>query len=92
MRSLEPDLMVDLYLYPTEPGGTSSSIRLGYLCPCTTDRRLDESWDGFPLLESEMLAGERRRVGFAFMAGPKAAQALSANGHFYLPGGEAVIV
>jgi hypothetical protein len=79
-----PDLTADLYLYPTDAGGRKGPIGLGWGCPRSHDQSLQEGWDGYPLLQSEMMPGERREVGFVFMSGPDAALALGRNDRFYL--------
>jgi hypothetical protein len=79
-----PDLVVDLYLYPTEAGGRKGAITLGWGCPCSKDDRLEEGWDGYPLLQSEMTPGERRRLGFVFLSGAEAVLALRSCERFYL--------
>jgi len=69
-----PDLTVNLYIYPTEAGGRNGPIGLGWGCPCSKDKTLQEGWDGYPLLESEMTPGrhcfpdarEYYRSGFDF--------------------------
>jgi hypothetical protein len=43
-----------------------------------------EGWDGYPLLQREMMPGERRTLGFVFLSGAEAAAALTANDKFYL--------
>ncbi|QJP12206.1 hypothetical protein G3545_00130 [Starkeya sp. ORNL1] len=80
----QPDLIVDLYLYPAEAGGRAWPINLGWGCPCSKDKSLKEGWDDYPLLESEMKPGEQRRVGFVFLSGQNAVEALAQDGHFYL--------
>ena len=79
-----PDLIADLCLYPTEAGGKTLPIGLGYGCPCSKDKSLSEGWDGYPLLEYEMTPGERRRVGFAFLSGKLAVDALIQSEKFFL--------
>lgn len=78
------DLTVDLYLYPTDAGGRRKPIGIGWGCPCIGDKNVLEGWDGYPLLESEMLPGERRRVGYSFLSGREAVAALTPFGRFYL--------
>lgn len=78
-----PDLTVNLHIYPTEAGGRSRPIGLGWGCPCVKDD-LQEGWDGYPLLESEMTPGERRRLGFVFLSGAAAVSALRPSGRFFL--------
>jgi len=88
LRGCKPDLIVDLTLWPTEKGGRKSAIRLGYGSPCTVQReRGDEwiCWDGWPLLgDTELAPGQSCRVGYTFMSGQQAVEALSVNGKFYL--------
>jgi hypothetical protein len=48
------------------------------------DLRRREAWDGYPLLTSEMMPGERRRVGFVFLSGAEAAVDLTSQKRFYL--------
>jgi hypothetical protein len=57
---------------------------LGYGCPCSIDRDVQEAWDGYPLVDRPMMPGEERRVGFIFMSGREAVKALSAAERFYL--------
>jgi hypothetical protein len=35
-------------------------------------RAANSGWDGFPLLASEMVPGEKRRLGFIFLSGAEA--------------------
>lgn len=79
-----PDLTADLHLYPTDAGGRGGPIGLGWGCPCSKDKTLQEGWDGYPLLASEMMPGERRRIGFVFLSGAEAVLALQPGGRFYL--------
>jgi hypothetical protein len=78
-----PDVTAEFYLYPTE--GRRGPIALGWACPCSRDKEFSEGWDGYPLLESEMMPGERRTLGFVFLSGAEAASALTTNNPlFYL--------
>lgn len=79
-----PDLMVDLHLYSTEDGGKKLPVVLGYGCPCSDERDFRAAWDGYPLVDNPMLPGEKRRVGFIFMSGSEAVEALSTADCFYL--------
>lgn len=79
-----PDLTADLYLYPTEAGGRRGPIGFGWGCPCSNDESLGEGWDAYPLLQSEMMPGERRRLGFVFLSGAEAVASLSSRERFYL--------
>ena len=100
LRGLEPELLVDLRLYPTEQGGRTKPVGLGWGCPCTPQQTEGAGWvgyDGWPLLGDEtMVPGETRRVGFVFLSGQQAVAALTAAGKFYLLEGrvigEAIII
>lgn len=80
----QPDLVADLYLYSTDDGGKTLPIVLGYGCPCSANKDVAEAWDGYPLVESKLMPGERRRVGFVFMSGQQAVDALTVSDSFYL--------
>jgi hypothetical protein len=79
-----PDLTAEVYLYPADRGGRKSPIGLGWGCPCSKNRAPVDSWDGYPLLQSEMMPGDRRTLGFVFLSGAEATSALTANDKFYL--------
>jgi|EndMetStandDraft_8_1072994.scaffolds.fasta_scaffold541585_1 hypothetical protein len=81
-----PDLTADVYFYPADAGGRKSPVRLGWGCPCSSTNKVPvvDGWDGYPLLQSEMLPGERRTLGFVFLSGAEAASALTASDKFYL--------
>jgi len=53
-------------------------------------------WDGWPLLDEPLGPGERRRLGFVFLSGERAADIFRKAGRFYLwEGGfigEAIVV
>jgi hypothetical protein len=83
-----PDLVVELFLYPTKDGGRKSAITMGWGCPCSAKKTLEEAWDGYPLLDRELAPGERRRVGFVFLSGDTAVSALKPRGRFYLSEGQ----
>ncbi len=97
-RTAEPQLTADLTLYATADGGRRDALRPGLLLPCMIEQREPlEAWDCLPLLRDEPLhPGDTKRLGFVFMSGEKAAQALRAAGKFYLWDGrfigEAVVV
>ena len=84
MVSGQPDLVADLYLYPTDAGGKANPIQLGYGCPCSASKDTREAWDGCPLIDGQMRPGERRQVGFVFLSGRDAVEALAAGDRFYL--------
>ena len=78
------EMVVNLHLYSTDEGGKSLPIVLGYGCPCSIDKNCREAWDGYPLVDSPMMPGETRRVGFVFFSGREAVKALSPSGCFFL--------
>lgn len=100
LRRMRPDLIADLWLYPTEQGGKQNPISLGWGSPCTVQHEEGDGWvgyDGWPLLDDTPMApGERRRVGYVFLSGQKAVEHLAANDKFYVWEGriigEAIIV
>ncbi|OYW16366.1 MAG: hypothetical protein B7Z39_01245 [Novosphingobium sp. 12-64-8] len=79
-----PELIADLHLYSSEDGGKKLPLVLGYGCPCSIDKDVKEAWDGYPLVDIPMMPGERRRVGFVFLSGNKALEALSTADCLYL--------
>jgi hypothetical protein len=81
------DLVVELFLYPTQDGGRESAIIMGWGCPCSAKKTLEEALDGYPLLDRELAPGERRKVGFVFLSGDTAVSALKPHGRFYLSEG-----
>lgn len=86
LKRLQPNLVVDLYLYATADGGRTEPIPPGWGCPCFADRqRLTHGWDGHPMLgDNWMHPGETRRVGYSFLTGDEAATALAQRPSFYL--------
>jgi hypothetical protein len=86
LRSMKPELVADLWLYPTEAGGRKAPIKLGWGCPCSVQKTTDDCWDGYPLLgDEEMKPGESRRaIGFVFASGNEAPDKMGAAGKFYL--------
>ena len=59
LRSMKPELIADLWLYPTEAGGRRAPIKLGWGCPCSVRKTTDDCCDGYPLLgDQEMKPGE----------------------------------
>jgi len=86
LRNMPPQLIAVLTLYPTSAGGRESPAQPGWGCPCFASKSHEvDGYDGWPLLEDTPLTpGGRRRVGFVFLSGKTAADALSAAGTFYL--------
>lgn len=85
-----PELIADLRLYSSKEGGKTQPLVLGYGCPCSVDENTREAWDGYPLVDSPMMPGETRRVGFIFLSGNEAVEALSTNEYFYLLEGKLI--
>jgi hypothetical protein len=77
-------LFGDLRLYP--PGSRKGPIHHGYKCPCYTQKDMStHGWDCLILLGEPPLApGQFRRVGFVFLSGQEAVEALTRAGMFYL--------
>lgn len=85
MRVLEPDLMADVTLYPTEAGGKTLPVFSGYSCPCMVSKAEPWSgWDARLVFQGEPIRpGQQRRVGLAFLT-PDGAQAVGEARHFFL--------
>jgi len=96
LQNAVPQLIAELSLYPTAEGGRAGAIGLGWGCPCSLTKTLQEGYDGWPLLETPMEPGERRKVGFVFLSGQEAADLFRKAGTFYLWEGrfvgEAVVI
>lgn len=88
LSRMEPQLIVDLWLYPTDQGGKLLPIQAGWGSPCTIQREEGSGWvgyDGWPLLgDSPMAPGDRRRVGYVFLSGEEAVKYLTASDKFYV--------
>jgi len=88
LKSMSPELIADLWLYPTEDGGRKQAVGLGWGCPCTIQSEQGSGWvgyDGWPLLGDQlMMPGERRQVGYVFLAGLQAIGYLQSAAKFYL--------
>jgi len=86
LRKASPQLVAVVTLYPTSAGGRTSLAYPGWGCPCCVSSSLDVGvYDVWPLLEDTPLApGDGRRLGFVFLSGKTAADALTEAGKFYL--------
>jgi hypothetical protein len=86
LSKLEPQLIADAWLYPSDGGGRQHPISPGWGCPCfPQDGTSSSGWDAWPLLGSEpMQPGERRRLGFVFVSGDEAVKVISSAGRFLL--------
>src|SRR6185437_3541183 len=83
IRSISPQLVANVRLYPTSEGGKRLPVQPGWGCPCRVSKTA-AGWDGFPQLDGPMSPGEIRRLGFVFLSGDEAASQLRQAGHFYL--------
>jgi hypothetical protein len=98
LKTLTPQLIADVVLYPTSEGGRKSPAFPGWGCPCTVSKSQPVvGYGGWPLLGDRSLEpGERRRLGFVFLKGEETAEIMRHAGTFYLwEGGfigEAVVV
>jgi hypothetical protein len=88
LKSMPAQLVVDLWLYPTDSGGRKQAIPPGWGSPCTVQAEQGASqvfYDGWPLLgDRPMSPGERRRVGYVFLSGREAVDHLRAAPKFYV--------
>jgi len=102
LRQMSPQLLADVYLYPTTAAGKKLTVELGWGCLCSCSKSSDALfYDGWPLLDAPFAPGERRRLGFVFLRGEyipsrNIAAILRRAGTFYLWEGhfigEAVVV
>jgi hypothetical protein len=97
LRTMSPQLTADVRLYATADGGRKTPAHPGWGCPCCCSTSTPVTgWDGWVILDSPLSPGETRRLGFVFLSGELAAQALRNAGNFYLWEGrfigEAVVV
>ena|ERR1700690_92864 len=85
LRHKSPELIADVYLYPTDDGGKKLTVLPGWGCPCSCSKSSDSLfYDGWPLLDEPFAPGERRRLGFVFLSGNDGAAVLRRAGTFYL--------
>ncbi|MBY8826989.1 hypothetical protein K7G81_02520 [Hephaestia sp. CMS5P-6] len=85
-RNAEPQLVADVRMYETVNGGREGPALPGWGCPVMiSDIEPLYGWDALPLLRDRHLRpGENRRLGFVFLSGQEAADALKKVGKFYL--------
>jgi hypothetical protein len=84
LRSASPHLVAEVTLYGPEQGGRSTPILPGWGCPCQISKD-QPAWDGWPLLGDQPLhPGEKRHLGFYFLSGDQAADAMRESGRFFL--------
>lgn len=85
-QTRKPDIVADVWLYPTEQGGRESGALLGYGCPCFTSKDARAGgWDArFQLGDEPFAPGTMRRVGLVFLMGEEAAAVMRKAGRFFL--------
>ena len=70
LRQMSPQLVADVYLYPTAEGGKKLTVQPGWGCPCSCSRSADAVfYEGWPLLDAPFAPGERQQLGFVFLHG-----------------------
>jgi hypothetical protein len=85
LRQMSPELVADVYLYPTADSGKKLTVLPGWGCPCSCSKlSTTHFYDGWPLLDAPFAPGERRRLGFVFLSGNNAAAIFRRTGTFYL--------
>ena len=82
---MQPELIVDLKLYPTSEGGRRGPMFGEWFgCPCKFRKEDIEARDGRVLLDGRSIApGESARVGMIFLY-PDSAPLFRSAGKFYL--------
>jgi hypothetical protein len=82
---MTPELIADVYLYPTDRGGKKLSIGDRYRCPCFVAEDTNSGgWDCVIVRGAPLAPGERGQLGFVFLSGDRAVKALSEAGKFFL--------
>ena len=94
IRAKPSELKAAVRLYSTEEGGVHQTKLPGWGCLCCetkTSFKVGQDgisrlfgYDGWPQLEQPLAPGERCLVGFVFLAGNEAADALRKSGTFFL--------
>jgi hypothetical protein len=85
-RAAVPQLVADVLMYETAAGGREGPALPGWGCPVSVSKDEPlETWDALPLLrDAPLQPGESRRLGFVFLSGDEAANAMREAGRFYL--------
>ncbi|MBF7010463.1 hypothetical protein QUC32_12335 [Novosphingobium resinovorum] len=85
-REAMPQLVAEVRMYEAKDGGRTGPALPGWGCPVSVSKTEPvQGWDALPLLRDEPLhPGEDRHLGFVFLSGQEAADALKEAGHFYL--------
>jgi len=83
---LEPEMIVDLRLYPAVESPLNGPLLDRFRCPCSPEKNTNvEGWTCMGLLgERPLELGETRRVGLVFLVPEKAIPILKSAGTFYL--------
>jgi hypothetical protein len=83
---MSPHLVADVVLYATGDGGARLTKHLGWGCLCSPSKSNDGTLfhDAWLLLDLPLAPGERRRIGFIFLAGEESTSVLRDAGKFYL--------
>ena len=86
LKAMAPQLIADLFLYPTSSGGRKTAVQPGWGCPCCLSKDPPIiAYDGWPLLgDTPLLPGESRQLGFVFLSGEESAALLRKSGFFFL--------
>jgi hypothetical protein len=82
---MTPELIADVYLYPTDQDGKKLPIGDRFRCPCSVSKDTNRvSWDCMIVKGAPLAPGERGQLGFVFLSGDRAVKALTEAGKFYL--------
>ncbi len=86
LRTMSPQLVADVTMYPPSQEGRKSRAFPGWGCPCCISKEEPiVGYDGWPLLgDTPLEPGEQRRLGFVFLTGQQAAEMMRSAGVFYL--------
>ncbi len=77
-RTLWPQLVADVVLYPSDAGGRRTTAYPGWGCACMLSKSEPSvGYDGWPLLGDDPIKpGDSRRLGFVFFS-PEGLEAIS---------------
>lgn len=92
LENMSPQLVADVWFYPTDKGGKTKAARAGWGCPCMLQDRppFGPGWDCRLLLGDQVaVPGGNYRLGFVFLSEEASSTLLSA-GKFYLWEGRVV--
>ncbi len=84
-KAMRPQSIAELTLFPREQSTRKTAVQPGWGCLCFRSRTAPANgWDGHPNLDEPLELGSTRVVGFIFLSGEEAVQALSARPSFFL--------